>query len=572
VNEANWQGSATGTLAIAKAAATVELGSLSQTYDGTPKAATATTDPVGLAVEFTYDGSATAPTAAGSYAVTGTVNEANWQGSATGTLTIAKAAAAVELGSLSQTYDGTPRSATATTDPAGLIVDFTYDGSATAPTAAGSYAVTGTVNEANWQGSASGTLTIEKAAAAVELGSLSPTYDGTPKEATATTDPAGLAVGFTYDGATNHPVDAGSYAVTGTVHEANWQGSATGTLTIAKAEAEVFLMDLSQTYDGTAKNASSTTLPAGLVVEITYDGNAWAPTNAGNYVVTGTVNEANWQGSVTGTLAIGKAAATVELGSLSQIYDGTPKAATATTDPAGLAVEFTYDGSGTAPTGAGSYAVTGTVNEANWQGSATGTLTIAKAAATVELGSLAQTYDGTPKAATATTDPAGLAVEFTYDGSGTAPTAAGSYAVTGTVNEANWQGSATGTLVIGKASATVMLENLVQVFDGTPKEATATTDPAGLTVDFTYDGSATAPTEAGSYAVTGTVNEANWQGSSTGTLTIGKAPRRSCWRTWCKFSTGRRKKRRRRRTRRGWRWTSPTTVRPRHQRRRGATR
>jgi large repetitive protein len=54
--------------------------------------------PAGLVVEFTYDGSATAPTAAGSYAVTGTVNEANWQGSATGTLTIAKAAAAVELG------------------------------------------------------------------------------------------------------------------------------------------------------------------------------------------------------------------------------------------------------------------------------------------------------------------------------------------------------------------------------------------------------------------------------------------------------------------------------------------
>jgi hypothetical protein len=271
-----------------------------------------------------------------------------------------------------------------------LIVDFTYDGSATAPTAAGSYAVTGTVNEANWQGSASGTLTIEKAAAAVELGSLSPTYDGTPKEATATTIRRGWRWASPMTEQRPSDGDAGSYAVTGTVNEANWQGSATGTLTIAKAEAEVFLMDLSQTYDGTAKNASSTTLPAGLVVEITYDGNAWAPTNAGNYVVTGTVNEANWQGSVTGTLAIGKAAATVELGSLSQIYDGTPKAATATTDPAGLAVEFTYDGSGTAPTGAGSYAVTGTVNEANWQGSATGTLVIGKASATVMLENLVQ--------------------------------------------------------------------------------------------------------------------------------------------------------------------------------------
>jgi N-acetylneuraminic acid mutarotase len=523
VNEANYAGFASGTLTIGKATATVTLGSLSQTYDGTPKSATATTDPVGLAVEFTYDGSATAPTAAGSYAVTGTVNEANYQGSAAGTLTIGKAAATVTLGSLCQTYDGTPRSATATTDPVGLTVDFTYDGSATAPTAAGSYAVTGTVNEANYEGSASGTLTIGKAAATVTLGSLSQTYDGTPRGATATTDPAGLAVGFTYDGETNQPVDAGSYAVTGTVHEANWQGSATGTLTIAKAAAEVYLLDLVQTYDGTAKCASATTMPAGLVVEFTYDGLSWAPTNAGSYAVTGTVVEANWQGASTGTLVIGKAAATVYLGDLSQTYDGTPKSASMTTDPAGLTVDITYDGSATAPTAAGSYAVTGTVNEANWQGSATGTLVIAKAAAAVELGSLAQTYDGTPKAATATTDPAGLVVEFTYDGSATAPAAAGSYAVTGTVNEANWQGSATGTLTIGKAAATVELGDLNHVYDGTPKEAAATTDPAGLTVDITYDGSATAPVAAGSYAVTGLVNEANYQGSATGTLTIGKA-------------------------------------------------
>jgi hypothetical protein len=186
-------------------------------------------------------------------------------------------------------------------------------------------------------------------------------------------------------------------------------------------------------------------------------------------------------------------------------------------------VDITYDGSATAPTAAGSYAVTGTVNEANWQGSATGTLVIGKASATVMLENLVQVFDGTPKEATATTDPAGLTVDFTYDGSATAPTEAGSYAVTGTVNEANWQGSSTGTLTIGKASATVMLENLVQVFDGTPKEATATTDPAGLAVDLTYNGSATAPTAAGSYAVTGTVNDPNHVGMATGQLRIAKA-------------------------------------------------
>ena len=61
---------------ISKATATVSLGNLAQTYTGSPLAATATTSPTGLTVGFTYDGSATAPTAAGSYAVVATINDA----------------------------------------------------------------------------------------------------------------------------------------------------------------------------------------------------------------------------------------------------------------------------------------------------------------------------------------------------------------------------------------------------------------------------------------------------------------------------------------------------------------
>ena len=60
--------------------------------------------------------------------------------------------------------------------------------------------------------------------------------------------------------------------------------------------------------------------------------------------------------------------------------------------------------------------------------------------------------------------------------------------------------------------------------DGIPKHAQAITVPAGLTVDFTYDGSATAPTNPSIYAVTGTVNEANYQGETNGFLTIVHAP------------------------------------------------
>jgi hypothetical protein len=120
-------------------------------------------------------------------------------------------------------------------------------------------------------------------------------------------------------------------------------------------------------------------------------------------------------------------------------------------------------------------------------------------ATTVTLGNLSQTWDGTAKAATATTSPANLTVTLTYDGSVNAPTNAGSYTVIGTVAEANYAGSATNTLVIAKAPATVTLGNLSQTYDGTAKSATASTTPDGLTVALTYNGSAAAPANAGDW-------------------------------------------------------------------------
>ena len=508
---------------INKALSLVSLGGLSQTYSGSAETATATTIPTGLAVTFTYNGSATIPTAAGNYTVIGTINDANYQGSATGTLAIGQASGAVTLGNLSQTYDGAAKAATAVTTPTGLAVTFTYNGSATIPTAAGTYTVVATINDANYQGSATGTLVIDKASATVALGSLSQTYDGAAKAATATTTPTGLTVSFTYNGSATIPTAAGSYTVVGTINDANYQGSATSTLVIDKASAAVTLGSLSQTYDGAAKAATATTTPTGLTVSFTYNGSATIPTAAGSYTVVGTINDANYQGSATSTLVIDKASAAVTLGSLSQTYDGAAKAATATTTPTGLTVSFTYNGSATVPTSAGSYTLVGTISDANYQGSATGTLVIAQASGAVTLGNLSQTYDGTAKAATAGTTPSGLTVALTYNGSANAPTNAGSYTVIGTINDANYQGSATNTLVIAQAPDEIVFGSLNQTYSSTAKPVTASTTPTGLTVSFTYNGSANAPTNAGSYTVIGMVNDANYQGSATNTLVINKA-------------------------------------------------
>ena len=71
-----------------------------------------------------------------------------------------------------------------------------------------------------------------------------------------------------------------------------------------------------------------------------------------------------------------KSAATVTLGSLSQIYNGTARRATATTTPNGLSVSLTYNNSTNAPTNIGNYTVIGKIDDANYDGAATNNFNI----------------------------------------------------------------------------------------------------------------------------------------------------------------------------------------------------
>ena len=95
-----------------------------------------------------------------------------------------------------------------------------------------------------------------------------------------------------------------------------------------------------------------------------------------------------------------KDTATVALGSLSQIYDGVVKPATAMTTPSGLTVNFTYNGSPDAPIDAGTYLVIATVNDPAYTGSASGTLTVLPVPLKVTgIAAVSKVYDGTTSAA-----------------------------------------------------------------------------------------------------------------------------------------------------------------------------
>jgi len=71
-----------------------------------------------------------------------------------------------------------------------------------------------------------------------------------------------------------------------------------------------------------------------------------------------------------------------------------------------------------------------------------------------------------------------------------------------------------------RATAVINLYNLIQFYDGLPKPVAATTEPPGLPVSITYNGSLEAPSAMGSYAVTGKVNTVQITGVATSTLLI----------------------------------------------------
>ena len=143
-----------------------------------------------------------------------------------------------------------------------------------------------------------------------------------------------------------------------------------------------------------------------------------------------------------------------------------------------------------------------------------------KQTAAVSFSNLSQNYTGAPVLPSVTTNPAGLNVNVTYNGSATPPTAIGSYTVVATVDDPTYQGTATGTLVINQVPVSITLGNLYQTADGTPKPVTVSTNPAGVVVNVTYNGSTPPPSTAGTYSVVASINDRGFKGSASATLTL----------------------------------------------------
>lgn len=273
-------------------------GAVSQQYTNMISATQSTSIAVSNLISGgTYYFAATAVNAAGLESLFSTEVSYQIGGSAT---------AVINLANLFQAYDGTPKVVTASTSPAGLSVAISYNGLTNAPVSAGTYQVLARVTAPGYTGSATNMLTIFKAVAVVRMTGLNTVYDGTSKTVTVTSSPVGLAMSMTYNGLSSAPVKTGSYQVIATVKDLNYSGGSTNTLVISKAGAKVQLSNLTQTYDGTPKTVTATTVPTGLMVTLTYNGQSLAPSRPGSYTVVGTISDPNYYGAATNMLAITK--------------------------------------------------------------------------------------------------------------------------------------------------------------------------------------------------------------------------------------------------------------------------
>jgi hypothetical protein len=156
-------------------------------------------------------------------------------------------------------------------------------------------------------------------------------------------------------------------------------------------------------------------------------------------------------------------------------------------------------------------------------------LTVNKATATVTLSNLSATYDGTAKAVTATTSPAGLTVVITYAGSPTEPIAAGDYVVAATVNDANYEGSAAGTLIIAKADQSITFNALPAKMYGDPSFTLSAAASSGLGLSYsssdtsvaTVNGSTVTIVGAGTATISALQNgNSNYNAATTATQTL----------------------------------------------------
>ncbi|RYE24540.1 MAG: hypothetical protein EOP51_07030, partial [Sphingobacteriales bacterium] len=288
--------------------------------------------------------------------------------------------------------------------------------------------------------------------------------------------------------------------------------SADQLLTVDKATATLTLSNLAHTYNGSAKSATVTTTPNGLLgISITYNGAATAPTAAATYAVLGTLTNANYTAAnVTGNLVIGPLAVSVTADAKTKIYGEIDPALTYTFSPALISGDG-FTGALSRATGEhiGDYAIA----QNNLALSSNYTLTytpanlsIGKKTITVLAEAKTKTYGNADPTLTYTFSPALISGD-SFSGTLNRATGEqiGNYAIgqnTLALSSDYTLNYTAADLVIGKKTITVLADAKTKIYGAADPILTYTFSPA-LTTGDSFSGSLNRPTgeNIGNYAI-----------------------------------------------------------------------
>ena len=489
---------------------------------------------------------------------------ANFQAASnTQSVTIAKATTTLSVTNSPVTYNGSAQAAAVSGSVPGTVSNVKYNGSATVPTNAGTYAITAdfaptdTTNYNSLTAASAGNFVINKGTATLSVTNSPVTYNVAPQAASVTGSVAGTVSNVKYNGSATVPTNANTYAITAdftptdTTNYSSLSAASAGNFVINKATPTLSVTNSPVTYNATPQAATVTGSVAGTVNNIKYGGSATAPTNAGTYAITAdftptdTTNYNNLSAASAGNFVINKATPTLSVTNSPVTYNATPQAATVTGSVAGTVNNIKYGGSATAPTNAGTYAITAdftptdTTNYNNLSAASAGNFVINKATPTLSVTNSPVTYNATPQAASVSGSVSGAVSNVKYNGSATVPTNAGTYAITADFTPADatnysvLSGASAGNFVITQATPAVTVSGGPFTYDGNQHAATGTATGIGGaivagTFAFTYTppGNSTAPTNAGTYTVGAsfTSTDQNYvNASGSGSITIDKA-------------------------------------------------
>lgn len=484
------------------------------------------------------------------------------------------------------TYDAAAHGVSATARGVGGVVvsgsfTYTYNGLDTLPVEPGTYAVEAIFNSSDPYYADTvgvGSLVINPAQPAIVLDATTFTYDGAPHALSATayaldgSTPVSGTFSYSYEGSPTPPTNPGLYAVAITFTSADPRYATTtinDSLRIVSTGTTQPTLTLNGgpfVYNGAPRpltavafQTNGTTPLAGTFSTFTYNGSTTVPANAGTYAVAGAFYSRNpnyADKTVNGTLTISRAAPAVSIAS-SYVYNGGPQTANAVAygvdgiTPVSGSFSLTYNGSNTAPTNAGTYAVIATFTSADpnyTNASAAGSMIIAKATPYIQVtGGGYLTFDGATHAGTAVayavdgvTPLAGApvihyrrwdAATNAYVSSGT-PLHAGTFLIDATYTSTNpnyLSATVSESLYIVPATPNVVISGGPFDYDGNPHGATVavtgvngTTPVAGSTV-VTYDGAPAVPSDGGVHTVQVAFTSANpdyANTSGTGELVI----------------------------------------------------